>query len=347
MSDTEQINSASAGDPSRHRALADLEACFSSLSAAPLDSGLVSLIVRKNETGGLRETPARISLGLDSGVPGDAWGRNPQRKPDGQISVMQRDVAEFVANGQPLTLFGDNLFLELDLSAANLPPGSRVQLGNTILEVTPLAHNGCKKFRARFGDDALRFVSKPERRPKNLRGIFMRVIQGGEVGPGDKIEVLFRAPIQQTICEVSFGSPEQEATVQLRLDVMRKPLGLAFSPEELAAEDGFHHIACYRGSKLVGCLVLAPGPNGDVQMKQVAVIPDLQRQGIGAAMVLFSEDFARKHGYRRMTMHARENAVEFYEKYGYAKIGDRFTQVTIPHWEMVKDLTFPGSSTAS
>src|SRR3954466_495668 len=232
MSDTEKINSASAGDPSRHRALADLEACFSSLSAAPLDAGRVSLIVRKNETGGLRETPARIRLALDSGVPGDAWGRNPQRKPEGQISVMQRDVAELLANGQPLTLFGDNLLLELDLSAGNLPPGSRVQIGSTILEVTPLAHNGCKKFRARFGDDALRFVSKPALRPKNLRGIFMRVIQGGDVGAGDKIEVLSRAPIQQTIREVSFGSPEQQATVQLRLDVMRKPLGLAFSPEE-------------------------------------------------------------------------------------------------------------------
>ena len=78
-------------------------------------------------------------------------------------------------------------------------------------------------------------------------------------------------------------------------------------------------------------------------MKQVAVIPDLQRQGIGKAMVLFSEDFAQKRGYRRMTMHARENAVEFYEKYGYTKIGERFAQVTLPHWEMVKELSSNGA----
>jgi ribosomal protein S18 acetylase RimI-like enzyme len=251
---------------------------------------------------------------------------------------MQRDVADLIANGQPLTLFGDNLFLDLDLSAANLPPGSRVRIGPAVLETTALAHNGCKKFRTRFGDDALRFVSTPRLRPRNLRGIFMRVIQGGEVGAGDAVEVLARALVQQTIREVKFGSPEHAATIELRHEVMRKPLGLSFPPEELASEKEFHHIACHRGDKLAGCLVLAPAGNSDIQMKQVAVIPDLQRQGIGQAMVAFSEDLARRLGYRRMTLHARETAVEFYERYGYAKIGERFTQVTLAHWEMVKNL---------
>jgi MOSC domain-containing protein YiiM/predicted GNAT family N-acyltransferase len=331
------IDSNSIGDPSRHPTFADLEARFKTLPAPPLHPGRVALIVRKAD-GGLRETPDRITLAPDSGLPGDAWGRKPDRKPEAQISIMQRDVADLIANGQPIGLFGDNLILELDLSARNLPPGSRVRIGGAILEVTPLAHNGCKKFRTRFGDDALRFVSNPVLRPRNLRGIFMRVVQGGEVGPGDLVEVISRKAIQQTVREVKHGSPEHAATVELRELVLRKPLGLIFPPKELASEKDFHHLACYRGDKLAGCLVLRPGANGDIQMKQVAVIPDLQRQGIGQAMVEHSEKLARTLGYRRMTLHARESAVPFYEKYGYAKIGDRFTQVTLPHWEMVKDL---------
>jgi MOSC domain-containing protein YiiM len=105
---------------------------------------------------------------------------------------MQRDVAELIANGQPLTLFGDNLFLELDLSAANLPVGSQVRAGGATLEVAAKAHNGCHKFRARFGGDALQFVWKRELRHLNLRGIYMRVIEAGEIAPGDSVEVIAR-----------------------------------------------------------------------------------------------------------------------------------------------------------
>jgi MOSC domain-containing protein YiiM len=105
---------------------------------------------------------------------------------------MQFDVAELIANGQPLPLFGDNLFLDLDLSTENLPAGSRVRVGGAILQVTPVPHNGCRKFRGRFGDNALQFVSKKELRHRNLRGIYMRVLEGGEVGPGDPVEVISR-----------------------------------------------------------------------------------------------------------------------------------------------------------
>jgi len=76
-------------------------------------------------------------------MPGAA---GPPLNGDAQISVMQREVAELIANGQPLTLFGDNLFVEIDLSVRSLPPGSRVRIGTAILEVTPKAHNGCRKF---------------------------------------------------------------------------------------------------------------------------------------------------------------------------------------------------------
>ena len=155
------------------------------------DRGSVVLLMRRGEEG-RREVLQEAVLGPDVGVPGDAWGRKPQRNGDMQIAVMEKDVAELIANGQPLTLFGDCLVLDLDLSVANLPPGSRLRIGGAALEVTAEPHNGCSKFRARFGDDALRFVSMRELRHRNLRGIYMRVAEGGAVRAGDPVEVLSR-----------------------------------------------------------------------------------------------------------------------------------------------------------
>jgi MOSC domain-containing protein YiiM len=193
MHDAMTVDSKSVGDPARYRTLTDLEQRLEALPSAPEDDGQVALVVRKCE-GGRREILDRIVVAPDSGIPGDAWKRRARPNGDMQIAVMQRDVAELIANGQPLTLFGDNLFLELDLSAGSLPPGSRVRVGGAILEVTPTAHNGCGKFRERFGDDALRFVSKGELRHRNLRGIYMRVLEAGEVGNGESVQVIFRAP---------------------------------------------------------------------------------------------------------------------------------------------------------
>jgi hypothetical protein len=129
----------------------------------------------------------------DEGVPGDAWGRKPDRKPDMQIATMQAGVAALIFNGQALELVGDELFLDLDLSAENLPEGSRLGIGDAVLVVTPVPHNGCRKFLARFGPGALEFVSKPELRHRNLRGIYLRVLEPGEIGPGDEVKVLQRA----------------------------------------------------------------------------------------------------------------------------------------------------------
>ena len=126
-------------------------------------------------------------------MPGDAWARKSPVMPEAQLAVMQRDVAELIANGQALGLFGDNLFLDLELAAANLPIGSRLRAGNAVLEVTPKAHNGCRKFKSRFGDDALRLVSEAERRQLNLRGIYLCVVEDGEVGVGDVVAVIVRA----------------------------------------------------------------------------------------------------------------------------------------------------------
>jgi MOSC domain-containing protein YiiM len=162
------------------------------LPAAPSEGGRVVLLVTRVD-GGRRECLDRIRLTADDGMPGDAWKRKTPDQPDAQLAVMQADVATLIAHGQPLPLFGDNLFLDLDLSAANLPIGSRVRAGSAVLEVTPKAHNGCVKFKGRFGADALRFVAHPERRHRNLRGIYLRVIEDGEVAVGDAVTVVQRA----------------------------------------------------------------------------------------------------------------------------------------------------------
>ena len=141
----------------------------------------------------MRETPERIQLCLEEGVPGDGWTRRPPRDPEAQLAVMRRDVAELIANGQPLTLFGDNLFVDLDLSAANLPVGTRLRVGRALVAVTAKPHNGCRKFKGRFGGDALRFVQQKPTRDQNLRGIYWRVAEPGEVSVGDPIHVLSRA----------------------------------------------------------------------------------------------------------------------------------------------------------
>jgi MOSC domain-containing protein YiiM len=180
------------GDPTCHPPLAELDAAVRALAPSPRDVGRLALIVRRRADG-IRETPERVCLSLEEGVPGDGWSRRPPRKPDAQLSVMRRDLAELIANGQPLTVFGDNLFVELDLSAANLPAGTRLRVGRALVEMTPEPHNGCLKFKARFGRDALQFVQAPPTRHENRRGIYWRVVEAGEAGVGDRIEVLSRA----------------------------------------------------------------------------------------------------------------------------------------------------------
>ena len=178
------------GDPLRHLSLAALEEGLRA-TRAPLDGGTVDLLVRRLADK-VREMPAEIALGIDSGVPGDAWTRKPDPNPAKQLAVMQVNVGRLIANGQPLTLFGDNLFLDLDLSSTNLPIGSRLRAGTVLLEVTPAPHNGCHKFAARFGQDALRFVANPATRHLNLRGIFLRVLEPGRIACGDEVRVLSR-----------------------------------------------------------------------------------------------------------------------------------------------------------
>jgi hypothetical protein len=184
------ITSASVGDPNAYVRLDVLEERFRALTT-PRDLGRVTMIVQRGEAG-RRECLDRVALTTESGIPGDSWSRRPGRSLDAQLTVIQSDVAELIANVQPLPLFGDNLYFHLDLSSENLPTGARLRAGTVTLEISPLPHNGCQKFNVRFGNDALKFVSKRDLRHFNLRGVYMRVVEAGELAVGDRVEVLSR-----------------------------------------------------------------------------------------------------------------------------------------------------------
>ncbi len=127
-------------------------------------------------------------------------------------------------------------------------------------------------------------------------------------------------------------------TVKLRDTYLRQPLGLKFSDQQLKAENTDYHLAAYQGAKLVGCLVLTPQDNGEIQMRQVVVDESLQRSGIGGLLVVESEKIAVEKGYSAMILHARIEAVPFYEKHDYNKVGEMFYEVSIPHLSMEKKL---------
>jgi hypothetical protein len=178
-------------DPRAHLSTDELARAFAALSPAPRDAGRVTLIVAR-EAHGRRATPQVVKLSPEAGTPGDLWSRADDPEAEMQLATVQSSVAELIANGQPLSMFGDNLYLDLDLSSDNLPAGSRLRAGGATLEVTPEPHNGCVLYQARFGADALRFISAVERRARKLRGIYLRVVDAGEVRVGDTVEVISR-----------------------------------------------------------------------------------------------------------------------------------------------------------
>jgi len=193
-----RIDSEYLGDPAFHLALEVLEPRFAALPSPPRDLGSVHLMVRRAE-GGLREVVESAVLSTSVGMPGDSWGRRSGRKLDTQLTAMEYGVSRMIANGQPLPLFGDQFVLDLDLGEENLPVGSRVRLGAVMLEVTPMPHNGCRKYKARFGADALRFISRRDLRPRNLRGIYLRVVTEGVVKVGDPAAVMLRGSFRGEI----------------------------------------------------------------------------------------------------------------------------------------------------
>ena len=126
--------------------------------------------------------------------------------------------------------------------------------------------------------------------------------------------------------------------VDLRYQILRKPLGLAFTEDDLASEKNDILLGCFEDDRLEACCMLTETAPKTVRLRQMAVSSGLQGKGIGRVLMSFAENIARDHGYRRLTMHARKSAIGFYEKNGYKVCSDEFEEVTIPHFVMEKEL---------
>jgi MOSC domain-containing protein YiiM len=169
--------------------LAALEAGLDEIRRSPLDSGTVELIVGRPAVDE-RTVLAEAHLDTDGGLVGDGW-RGRGSPVDRQITVMNARVIALLAQGRERwPLAGDQFYVDLDLSAGNLPPGTRLQIGTGVLEITEVPHRGCAKFAARYGLDALRFVNSPVGYELKLRGINARIVQGGVVRTGDSVRKL-------------------------------------------------------------------------------------------------------------------------------------------------------------
>lgn len=137
---------------------------------------------------------------------------------------------------------------------------------------------------------------------------------------------------------IDHGSKEYRQMVQLRIDILRKPLGLSFTEEELESEKEHILIGAFEEEKMLGCCMLIRLEDGTVRLRQMAVLNNLQGKGIGRALTQFAENIARDIGYKKITMHARKPVTGFFEKLGYRVSSDEFLEITIPHYEMEKAL---------
>ncbi len=177
-----------------HRDVVALQAGVPEVRRAPGDRGRVELVVRR-PAAGEREVLEQADLDPVVGLVGDDWKDRPSRRtPDGsanpeqQVTLMSARAAELIAGSRDRwPLAGDQLYVDLDLSGENLPPGTRLEVGTAVVEVTAEPHTGCQKFVARFGMDAARFVNSSVGRELNLRGINAQVVAAGTVRPGDPI----------------------------------------------------------------------------------------------------------------------------------------------------------------
>lgn len=174
-----------------HLTMQELEAGLDHVRLSPKDEGVVELIVRRPNVD-VREILVEAEFSMTDGLIGDSWNaRRSSSTPDGcpnpemQINIMNsRSVALVAQDRERWPLAGDQLFIDMDLSKANLPAGSRISIGTTVLEVTAPPHTGCKKFVSRFGLDAMKFVNSEVGRALCLRGINAKVVQAGSIRVG-------------------------------------------------------------------------------------------------------------------------------------------------------------------
>jgi MOSC domain len=182
-----------------HKTAAELQAGLETIRQSPRDCGVLHLIVRRPEVG-VREVQERGELDVHEGLVGDSWRRRTSRRtadgsphPDMQINIMNSRVVDLVAqHRERWPLAGDQLFIDMDLTDANLPAGTRLQIGTAVLEVTAEPHTGCAKFVERFGVDAAAFVNSPVGRELHLRGINAKVVQAGTITAGDTVTKIER-----------------------------------------------------------------------------------------------------------------------------------------------------------
>jgi hypothetical protein len=190
----DQIIAAPADRPEHPAPDRDFEPSLAAVRAAPVDGGELVRIVLRPEVELRLEVDTAV-LDPVEGVIGDSWkARGSSRTPDGaasqdaQVTIMStRVLAAIEPDPARWILAGDQLLVEADLSVANLPPGTRLAIGEAVVEVSEAPHTGCAKFSARFGSDALRWVNSPLGRELRMRGVNVRVVQGGVVRIGDRL----------------------------------------------------------------------------------------------------------------------------------------------------------------
>ena len=138
--------------------------------------------------------------------------------------------------------------------------------------------------------------------------------------------------------QIDHGSKEYKQMVALRMEILRKPLGLNFSDDELAKEKEDILIGAFDEDKILACCLLTKVDNITIKLRQMAVQNNLQGKGIGASMMSFAETVARDKGYKKLMMHARNTAIGFYEKFDFKVKGNEFIEVNVPHHVMEKRL---------
>ena len=175
----------------KHLTLDELNLGLDHILASPQDGGRVEMLIVRPENDE-RVTPDSIELSAELGVHGDHWSTGEYRdEPDIQVAIMNSRVLDLVAGSRDRwPLAGDNIIIDLDLSQEYLVLGQKLQAGSAILEITEIPHEGCKKFSARFGADALRFVNLGRAKELRLRGIYARVVESGTISVGDRLSKL-------------------------------------------------------------------------------------------------------------------------------------------------------------
>ncbi len=183
----------------------ELERGLDGMRLSPKDGGILEMIVRRPDEDG-REELEEGELSLEFGLVGDNWKTRGSSRtndgfghPDMQLNIMNSRAIDLIAGSRDRwPLAGDQLYIDLDLSDENLPPGTRLRIGDAEIEITEIPHNGCKKFAKRFGVEAVKFVNSPEGKRMHLRGVNAKVVVPGKIRRGDWVEKGRESSVRKT-----------------------------------------------------------------------------------------------------------------------------------------------------